>query len=101
MAPPVSRVAFGVRQLAGAFARRSVESQAAWLALVEKSGDKSPHSKRCRVGETACRMPVARVRRALNTYGRRPAQPRLVEAPLQERAARGAEVRVELSGNSI
>jgi len=27
-----------------------------------KSGDKSPQSKRCRACETACRMPVPRVR---------------------------------------
>ena len=92
--------AFGVRQLVGAFARGMGGSAANWLALAEDSGDKSPHSKRCRVGETACRMPVARVRRALNTYGRRPAQPRRLRS-LGERAARGAEVRVELSGNSI
>ena len=54
---PCHALAFGVRQLAGAFARGTVESQATWLALVEKSGDKSPHSKRYRVGETARRSP--------------------------------------------
>src|SRR5216117_487298 len=60
--------AFGLRQLAGAFARGTVESGAAWLALGEKSGDKSPQSKRCRACETACRMPVPHVRYRLNTY---------------------------------
>src|SRR5438093_3800101 len=60
--------AFGVRQLAGAFARGTVEFEAAWLALVDKSGDKSPQSKRCRAGKTACRMTVPRVRNALNMY---------------------------------
>ncbi len=60
--------AFGVRQLAGAFARGSVEFEAAWLALWDKSGDKSPQSKRFRAGKTACRMIVRRVRYALNTY---------------------------------
>src|SRR5207249_5194753 len=60
--------AFGLRQLAGAFARGTVESGAAWLALVEKSGDKSPQSKRCRACETACRTPVPRVRCAPNAY---------------------------------
>src|SRR5439155_10107435 len=72
--PAVERVpcrapAFGLRQLAGAFARGTVESGAAWLALVDKSGDKSPQSKRCRACETACRMPVPHVRYRLNTYG--------------------------------
>src|SRR5205823_5932103 len=52
---PCRAPAFGLRQLAGAFARGTVESEAAWLALVEKSGDKSPQSKRCRACETACR----------------------------------------------
>src|SRR5256885_446350 len=36
--------AFGVRQLAGAFARGTVDSEAAWLALADKSGDLSPQS---------------------------------------------------------
>ncbi|HYV31665.1 MAG TPA: hypothetical protein VEO53_11245 [Candidatus Binatia bacterium] len=57
-----------MRQLAGAFARGSVEFEAAWLALWDKSGDKSPQSKRFRAGKTACRMIVRRVRYALNTY---------------------------------
>jgi hypothetical protein len=51
-----------VRQLAGAFAHGAVEFEAAWLALVDKSSDKSPQSKRCRVGKTPCRMDVPRVR---------------------------------------
>src|SRR5207253_10683848 len=72
--PAVERVscrapAFGVRQLAGAFARGTAGSGAAWLALVDKSGDKSPQSKRCRAGETTGRMPVPRVRCALHAYG--------------------------------
>ena len=48
--------------------RGTVEFEAAWLALVDKSGDKSPQSKRCRAGKTACRMTVPRVRNALNMY---------------------------------
>src|SRR2546427_13309727 len=72
--PAVERVpcrapAFGVRQLAGAFARGTLGSGAAWLALVDKSGDKSPQSKRCRACETAWRMTVARVCYALTAYG--------------------------------
>ena len=39
---PCRAQAFGLRQLTGAFARGTVESEAAWPALVEKSGDKSP-----------------------------------------------------------
>ena len=35
---------------------------------MDKSGDKSPQSKRCRACETACRMPVPHVRYRLNTY---------------------------------
>src|SRR5437016_14494443 len=61
---PCRAPAFGLRQLAGAFARGTVESGAAWLALVDKSGDKSPQSKRCRACETACRMPVPHVLQA-------------------------------------
>ena len=38
---PSAAPAFGLRQLAGAFARGTLESEAAWLALVDKSGDKS------------------------------------------------------------
>src|SRR3989441_13203688 len=67
---PCRAPAFGLRQLAGAFARGTVESGAAWLALVDKSGDKSPQSKRCRACETACRMPGPNVRFRLNTYTR-------------------------------
>src|SRR5438552_19140013 len=67
---PSPAPAFGLRQLAGDFARSTVESEAAWLALVDKSGDKSPQSKRWRACETACRMPVPHVRYRLNTYGR-------------------------------
>src|SRR6185503_14063660 len=37
--------AFGVRQLAGAFARGMVEIEAAWLELAEKRADQSPQSK--------------------------------------------------------
>jgi hypothetical protein len=40
--------ACGVRQLADSFAHGTVEFEAAWLALADKSGDKSPQSKRCR-----------------------------------------------------
>ena len=36
------------------------------MCFVDKSGDKSPQSKRCRACETACRMPVPRVRYRLN-----------------------------------
>jgi len=50
--------ACGVRQLADSFAHGTVEFEAAWLALADKSGDKSPQSKRCRAGKTACRMAV-------------------------------------------
>jgi hypothetical protein len=42
-----------LRQLAGAFAYGTVEFEAAGLALVDKSGDKSPQSKRRRAGKTA------------------------------------------------
>jgi len=34
----------GVRQFAGAFAHGSIDFEAAWLALADKSGDKSPQS---------------------------------------------------------
>jgi len=40
--PNCRAAAFGVRQLAGAFARGTVQCEAAWLALADKSGDKSP-----------------------------------------------------------
>src|SRR5204863_5654341 len=62
-------LAFGVRQLAGAF-DRAVEFEAAWFALVDKSGDKSPQSKRCRAGKTACWMTVPRVRSAKHRRNR-------------------------------
>ena len=66
---PCRAPAFGLRQLAGAFARGTIESGAAWLALVDKSGDKSPQSKRCRACETACRTTVPLVRYPLtHTY---------------------------------
>src|SRR5437867_2889114 len=65
---PCIAPAFGLRQFAGAFARGTVESQPTRLALVDKSGDKSPQSRRCRAGETACRTPAPRVRYTLNAY---------------------------------
>jgi hypothetical protein len=42
-----------VRQLAGAFAHGTVEFEAAWLAMMDKSGDMSPQPKRCRANKTA------------------------------------------------
>jgi len=52
--------------LALLLAARSNQGQLG-LCFVDKSGDKSPQSKRCRACETACRMPVPRVRYRLNT----------------------------------
>src|SRR6266704_3378307 len=60
--------AFGVRQLVGAFARGTGESAASWLALAEESGDKSPHSKRCRDCETTACVSTPGLCDALNRY---------------------------------
>ena len=54
---PSAAPAFGLRQLAGAFARGTLESEAAWLALVDKSGDKSPQCKRSRALHNRVRHP--------------------------------------------
>src|ERR1043166_4063003 len=47
------RLAYGMRQLAGAFAREAGECSATGLELATDSGDKSPHSKRCCACEAA------------------------------------------------
>src|SRR5437867_2284545 len=65
---PYRALAFGVRQLAGAFARGTGKPAAGWLALADHSGDKSPHSKRCRACEAGPYSHIPRINEALTRY---------------------------------